>query len=154
MGDRPRTSRKRSGSRKRPEPPTFFLDECIDCDSIAQVLEDAGVPVERHRDHYEPGALDVDWIGPVSTSEWVILTADRRQRINQLELEAIVTAKARQFVIRGKDLSGQEMASRVGKHVKRMSNIAHSEPAPFVAHVTKERVKVMAKARALRKRLG
>ena len=110
--------------------------------------------MERHRDHYEPGALDVDWIGPVSTSEWVILTADRRQRINQLELEAIVTAKARQFVIRGKDLSGQEMAGRVGKHVKRMANIAHSEPAPFVAHVTKERVKVMAKSRALRKRLS
>lgn len=154
MGARRKTSKKRSGSRKQPDPAVFFLDECIDCDSLAQTLEDSGVQVERHRDHYAPGTLDVDWIGPVTAKGWIIFTADKRQRMNHLELEAIVNAKARQFVIRGKNLSGQEMASRARKHVKRMSNIAHSEPAPFVAHVTKGRVKVVEKARSLRKRLG
>lgn len=151
MGGRRGKSKRRSGSKTQLEPPTFFLDECVDCASLAEALVNAGARVERHRDHFEPGTPDVELLDPVSARGWLFLTADKRQKIRALERQALVEAGARQFVLRGKGLTGQELGRRAASHIKRMSNIARSEPAPFVAHVTKGAVKVVAKSRALRK---
>lgn len=147
------TSKKRSGSRKRqPDPPTIFLDECVDCDSLADALTSAGVPVERHRDRFAPATPDVDWLGPVSQRGWVILTKDKRQRRTPLEVAAIADANAREFVIRGAGLKGDEIAERAVANLKRITNVSRSQTAPFIAHVTKTGVRVVEQPRSLRTR--
>ena len=153
MAGQPVTSKKRSGSRRQqPDPPTIFLDECVDCGSLADALTDAGVQVERHRDHFAPATPDVDWLGPVSQNGWVILTKDKRQRRIPLEIAAIAEADAREFVIRGAGLTGDEIAERAVANLKRITNVSRSQPAPFIAHITKTGVRVVERPRSLRSR--
>lgn len=146
-------SKKQSASRRRPEPPVIFLDECVDTKSLATALLAQGVTVERHRDHFAQGVLDVDWIPIVSTRGWVILTADKRQRRTALEIAAIVEAEARVFVVRAKGLSGEQMGALVAGQVKRIVNVANGQPAPFVAYVSRSGVAVIDQRRSMRRRV-
>ncbi len=136
--------------KKPPEKLPVFLDECIDCESLAAALQQSGARVERFREHFAPGTPDSAWIGWVSRKGWIILTADRRQRLRPLEAALLTSSRARQFVLVGKTRTGSEMAERAKKHIRRIVNIASSQEPPFIACITKDKVYVKETARSLR----
>lgn len=81
----------------------FFIDRQIDGDDLFQLLSDAGMKVERHRDHFEHDADDDTWIMHAGSVHWVIITAD--SKIEDDHIEAICKSKA-QVVILTDNTSG------------------------------------------------
>ncbi|MTJ09777.1 hypothetical protein [Anabaena sp. UHCC 0204] len=46
----------------QPQSITFFIDRCLGKKSIPETLRTAGITIEIHDDHFDKGALDVDWL--------------------------------------------------------------------------------------------
>lgn len=144
-------SRKPSGlNNPSPDPLVFFLDECTDGLSIAEPLSAAGLEIRRHRDHFQSGTPDDVWIPAVASRGWVILTLDSQQFIRPLEIRQLFLSGAREFVIRGKGIKGAERASRVIANRRRIANICASQPAPFIAYITRNSVEVKYRARDMK----
>ena len=76
-----------------PQSITFFIDRCLGKKSIPETLRTAGVTIEIHDDHFDKGALDVDWLPQVGEKGWIVLTKDDRISKNQLERIKIYTNK-------------------------------------------------------------
>ena len=107
--------------------------------------------VEIHDDHFHPAAADEEWLLEVGRRGWVVLTKDSRIRYRAPALAAIRASAVRLFVLTAGDLQGFEMAAIFGKALSRISRVATSQPAPFIARVTKAgAVSVLLSARQLR----
>jgi len=119
---------------------TFFTDRDLG-HRFAQLLLDAGVRVERHDDHFQPTTPDDEWIAAVASRGWVALTRDARIRYSPLALRVLKQSKARLFVLVGK-LTTTDAAGVFLKRRTRIERLAETEPAPFIAKVRRDGVKV------------
>jgi len=132
-----RKSKKRSGVKRRDEPPLiFFVDECLGRHDVAEALTAAGAVVEPHHKHFAPGTPDPDWLPIVGTHGWVILTKDRHVRRRPLELNAILASGARAFVLTSADMRGPEQAALFASVLPRIRRLCR-QPGPFIATITR-----------------
>jgi hypothetical protein len=99
-------------------------------------LSAAGAVVELPRDHFPPGAQDVDWLPVVGAKRWVVLTKDRYIRRRQLELEALMNARVRAFVLIAADLTGPDQADVFVKALPKMTRICRATRGPLVGAVS------------------
>lgn len=139
------TSKRRSGTssaRRRPDV-TFFLDRCLDSESLATALRATGAKVQRHREHFRGEAPDEEWLPAVGRRGWVVLTNDKSIRRNQLERDALIVAGVKAFVMTTGNLSGEEAATVWVRHLSKICNLSICKPAPFIAHVTRNSVRIM-----------
>lgn len=79
----------------------FFTDRDLGL-QFPQILRDAGLSVERHRDYFQPDCPDDVWLKEVAAKGWVALTHDARIRYKPNELAAVVHHKATLLVVVGK----------------------------------------------------
>src|SRR6266851_9832119 len=92
-----------------PEEIIFFIDRSLGRKVIPGALQKAGERVKAHDDLYPQDTKDPVWLRGVGKQGWVVLTKDKRIRHRNLELEALMNAKVRAFVLASKgDLQGQE----------------------------------------------
>ena len=78
----------------------FFTDRDLGL-QFPGILRDAGLSVERHRDHFPADCEDDVWLREVAARGWIALTHDGRIRYKPNELAAIVEYKATLLVIVG-----------------------------------------------------
>ena len=139
-------SKKRSGTstarRKRPHV-TFFLDRCLESHSLIDALTGEGADIQRHSALFAVDAPDTERLPEVGRRGWVVLSKDKHIRRNELERQAFLGANVRAIILTAGELTGREMAALFVKHLRKMSNMAVSEPAPFVASVTGSEVRIM-----------
>jgi predicted nuclease of predicted toxin-antitoxin system len=69
--------------------PTFFTDRDLGT-RFPDILRNAGLSVERHRDHFLPNAADEQWLELVGTKKWIAVTHDARIRYKPNELDAVI----------------------------------------------------------------
>jgi hypothetical protein len=74
-------------------------------------LVQQGIKHERHGHHFSPGAQDTAWLPFVGEKGWILITKDKRIRFNDLEKEAVVASKVREFYFTSGSFSGSEMAT-------------------------------------------
>jgi predicted nuclease of predicted toxin-antitoxin system len=117
---------------------TFFIDRCLGSKRIAQVLRDAGLTVATHEEHFEPDALDVDWLPDVGDRGWVVLTKDANISKNQLERMAVTRSEVRMFILASQNLSGAEMAEIFQRVAVTLQSFSRNHPEPFIAKVYKD----------------
>lgn len=122
--------------------PTFFVDRCTG-KGVARALREAGANVEHHDDHFAVDAADVDWIPVVTSRGWLILTKDKNIRRRASERHAVVTASARIITLSSGSMTGAEMASLVVTNLQDIEALAATEPAPFVAVLDREGLRVV-----------
>lgn len=67
---------------------------------------------------------------------------DRWIRHRPLERAAVVATRARVFALTGGNLTGEQMASILSVHLRRMQGIALTQEPPFIAKVTRTRITV------------
>jgi len=67
---------------------------------------------------------------------------DKRVRRVALEREALVAAGVRAFVLTSGNLTGPEMAGIFASHVQQMARLSIGHPAPFVASVSRARIRL------------
>lgn len=137
-------SRKRSAtsSPSLPDELVFFIDRSLGRRYVAEALRARGALVEIHDDHFPADARDQDWLLEVGRRGWVVLMKDKRIRRVKLELEALLTANVRAFVLTSGNLTGPEMADVFVRHLRRIAALAVSRPPPFVAGVGRTRISI------------
>jgi predicted nuclease of predicted toxin-antitoxin system len=120
-----------------PDQPTFFIDRSLGRHIVATALRQAGLEVEVHDDHFPPDAKDQEWLSEVGVRGWVVLTKDKRIKHRLLEMNAVLSARARVFTLTAGDLQGQEMASIFLRALPKIQRYIAANAAPFIARVTK-----------------
>lgn len=60
------------------EPIVFYIDRCLGR-KLGQTLQEQGLTIALHDDHFTQNALDVDWLPEVGQRGWVVLTKDARR---------------------------------------------------------------------------
>lgn len=120
----------------RSKPTVFFIDRSLGNRLVADALRECGATIELHRDHFAADAEDSDWIAEVGLRGWIILTKDKWIRHRPLERAALVATHGRLFALTSGNLSGEDAARILARHLERMTRIAASERPPFLARVS------------------
>lgn len=116
---------------------TFYLDENLGS-TFAKTLIDAGLTVEFHKNYFSPGTPDTIWIPDISQRGWIGVTLDINTRFNPLEIEAIVTSKARILQLRvGKNGTHPILAKNFVQTMPKIIDFLKNNPAPCLATITR-----------------
>jgi hypothetical protein len=122
----------------QPEDFVLFLDENIcNCRPILAILDRLGIPYERHLSSFPAGTPDENWLSRVGKEGWILLTTDKSIRWNELERNAVVRHRVREFVFSSGNLSGPDMARALELAIPKMKRLIRRQSAPFIATVTK-----------------
>ncbi|HWY43356.1 MAG TPA: hypothetical protein VNX66_07665 [Candidatus Sulfotelmatobacter sp.] len=126
-----------SSSSKPPERPVFFIDRSLGKNVISQALRNAHCEVKVHDELFPQDAPDEEWLREVGRNGWIVLTKDKNIRFRELEKQALISSKARAFVLTARDVTGPEMAEIFVKALPKMLRILERTPGPFLARVTR-----------------
>jgi predicted nuclease of predicted toxin-antitoxin system len=136
-----------SGASSKPPELVFFIDRSLGKHKVARALRQAGVRVEIHDDHFAPDAKDADWLRVAGERRWIVLTKDDRIRYRPHEKSAMLSSRARVFILTNRNLSGDEMAEIFVKMLPKMQKLALTARSGFVATLNRNTVRVVAEAR-------
>jgi len=142
MGARRLKSKKQSDTSSeagRPEPVTFFIDECLG-KGVSTALEKAGAVVRGYSGNIAIGTSDKDWLARVGKQNWVVLTKDKNIRHHIAERDALIAAKVKAFVLTSGNLTGSEMADIFVANLDKITARANETAPPFIAKVTRNNV--------------
>lgn len=129
---------------RSPDAPTFFVDRSLGSKLVPEALKASSLRVERLDDHFAPNCPDVEWLPEVARRGWIVLTRDQNLRWRPLERHIVVEAGLRVFVVRAKDLSGPQIVEILLTRMPAMLSLVASRAAPYVVHVRRDGLKVMA----------
>jgi len=87
--------------------------------AIGRRLEEEGLQVELHNDHFSQGTQDAEWLPVVGRRGWIVLTKDTRIRYRPNEKQALLAAGVRAFAFTSGSLSGAEMSDAIVKALPR-----------------------------------
>ncbi|MEA2465495.1 MAG: hypothetical protein QOJ98_3242 [Acidobacteriota bacterium] len=111
----------------------YFTDRDLGL-QFPKILEDAGLAVERHRDHFAPDAADEQWLALVGRKGWVALTHNSRIRYTPNEKQAVMSHGVRLLVIIGQAPYPELAKSFVATRARIETFLQKHEP-PFIAKV-------------------
>jgi predicted nuclease of predicted toxin-antitoxin system len=144
-------STKRSAAKTPRRPhraPILYVDECLGR-GIALRLQSEGHEAKPFDEF--AGKRDVDFLPIIGERGWVLVTKDKNIRRNQLEVEAILNAGVRAFVITATNLNHQQIADLVSKAIPRIARISQQR-GPFVYNITSTGIVSQISRRTLRRR--
>jgi hypothetical protein len=104
--------------------------------AIGRRLQEEGIQVELHDDHFSQGTPDADWLPVVGQHGWIVLTKDTRIRYRPNEKQALLAAGVRAFAFTSGSLPGAEMSEAIVKALPRIRKLLTSHPRAFVARIT------------------
>jgi len=115
----------------------LFVDEGMGRYVVPEAIRAAGVRAEVHRDHFQAGTPDSEWIEEVTKRGWVIVGKDKGHRFEPLEMLAIQRSGARLFTLASGKRSGPENAQAIVKALGAMSRFDATHTPPYVARITR-----------------
>jgi hypothetical protein len=126
----------------QPDDPIFFLDRCLGKKIVAERLRSSGLRVEVHADHFpqtesSPEEHDGTWLVTAGRKGWVILTKDEKIRRNQIELAALLSARAPTFASTAGNLTGDQLADSFLAAMPQIRRFLKRHRPPFVATVSR-----------------
>jgi predicted nuclease of predicted toxin-antitoxin system len=117
----------------------FFVDRSLGRRIITDALREAGEDVRVHDDHFPQDAKDEVWLAAVGKQGWVVLTKDKNIRYRAVELQALIAANVRAFVLTARgDLSGAEVGQIFVKALPGMKRLCETTKPPFIARVSRD----------------
>lgn len=106
----------------------------MDYDEVVEALERTGIRFQRHRNHFRGYVPDTELLRKVGKRRWILITADKRQRVRPLERQLILHFKIREFVFTSASVGNiGELLVRVRK---KMRNLCSRHEGPFVASIS------------------
>ena len=112
---------------------TFFTDRDLGL-AFPRILEEAGLQVEMHRDHFPPACPDPVWLEEVGKRGWIALTHDQRIRYKPNELAAVIDYRVVLLVLVGKAPFAELAHSFVSTYDRTRRFLQDSEQ-PMIAKV-------------------
>jgi predicted nuclease of predicted toxin-antitoxin system len=121
-----------------PEPSVrLFIDRDLWSRHLDAALLAAGIPFERHRDHFDDDVEDPDWLRAVGARGWVVLTRDQNIRRRPNELTAVRLARMHVFALTSGNLSAAETSQLVIAARPRIRSAVHETAPPMLWSVTR-----------------
>src|SRR5258707_7234289 len=152
MGAKHRKSKKRSSTstpkEKQLRRTTFFLERSLGGSLVLEELRKAGVKVEPHQARFRHNTPDIEWLAVVGEKKWVVLMRDQNIGRRPLELEALLQAGVRSFVLVEGQLPDRENAKILIKAIPRMLAMISEHQFPFIARVRRDSSVVLWKTQA------
>ena len=111
----------------------YFTDRDLGLQFPA-ILKNAGLTVERHRDHFAPDATDEQWLAFVGAKGWVALTHNSRIRYTPNERDAVISHGVRLLIIIGQ-APHPELAQSFVATRRRIEGFLERHEPPFIAKV-------------------
>lgn len=122
-----------------PPDPEFFADRNLGKKFVARLTE-AGFTVYAHDDSFGQKTDDVDWIPKVSEKGWIILTGDKTQARDVLEIACHIKSGSRTFISGGKMTSGEFSEVLVNNKHRLLQYIGRAERRrtnPYIVRVSR-----------------
>src|SRR2546426_2494808 len=142
MGARRQRSKKRSStstlSEKQLKRTTFFLERSFGGKLVLDELRKAGLKVEPHQARFRHNTPDIEWLAVVGEKKWIVLMRDQNIGRRPLELEALLRAGVRSFVLVEGQLPDRENAKILTKAIPRMFEMISEHRYPFIARVRRD----------------
>lgn len=91
------------------------------------------------------------WLPAVGAQGWIVLTKDKNIRRNVLEIEAILNAGVRAFVLTATELRKEQQAEILLKAMPKISRLSRQR-GPFIFNITRMGYFAPISTRALRRR--
>ena len=136
MKPRRKKSRKRSGAsstdERRLSDAVFYLDESIHSRVLVKELRAAGANVEHAGGAFPFGSADSLWLTGCGDRGWIVLMRDNRVRYRLLERIALEQAGVAAFVFTEGTATAADTAVTIVRLIRKMANMAISEPKPFL----------------------
>ena len=111
----------------------FFTDRELGR-QVPDLLEAAGIRVERHRDHFADTAADEEWITAVAARGWIAVTHDKAISRRPNEREAVITAGLGLLIVVGA-APHAELAGNFVRTMPRIESFLRRHEVPFIARV-------------------
>ena len=111
----------------------FFTDRDLG-KQFPAILQQAGLDVERHDDHFAENTRDEEWLEVIGQQGWIAITHDSRIRYKPNELAAVVANRVALLVIVGHAPFPELAHSFVGTRI-RIERFLSKHMAPFIAKV-------------------
>lgn len=91
-----------------------------------------GAQVHHAGEAFPFATPDEDWLAACGDRQWFVLTRDKHIRHRILEREALQVHGVGAFAFTGGQATGSDTADGVARVLRKMANIAVSEPRPFI----------------------
>jgi len=116
----------------------LYLDENLhNCQPVLEALNLAEIRYERHGTHFRQGTPDSIWLPFVGRNGWILITKDKNIRYNELEKDAIIQYRLREFYFVSGNLNKHDMAQILTTALPEIRRLCQKEPPPFIASITK-----------------
>lgn len=86
----------------------YFIDRALG-KSIGKALQDLGVKIEFHKDHFKPDSPDTEWLPIVSKKGWIVLTKDENIGKTNIEIKSFADCQGRVFVLVARNLNREKI---------------------------------------------
>jgi hypothetical protein len=142
MGAKRRKSKKQSTTstlnEKQLKRTTFFLERSFGGSLILAELRKAGLKVVPHQARFRHNTPDIEWLKVVGEKKWVVLMRDQNIGRRPLELEALLQARAKAFVLVEGQLPDRENAKVLVNAIPRMFKMIDEYHLPFIARLRRD----------------
>ena len=113
--------------------PVFFTDRDLG-NSVPELLQEAGVNVKKHSDHFPDDVKDSDWLTQVGQKGWFCLTHDKRIRYKSNEKDAVMRAGVGLFILVG-HAPHRELANNFINTLHKVESFIKKHERPFIAKI-------------------
>jgi hypothetical protein len=110
------------------------VDECLGR-HVPRELAAARYDIRPWYEHFA-GKDDVEWLPAIGERGWILLTKDKDIRRRPLEIEAILNAGVRAFVLTATELRREEQSEILLKAMPKIQRICR-RPGPFIYNITR-----------------
>ena len=105
---------------------------------VAAALRDAGLKVETHATWFRHDTPDEIWLTVVGYFEWVVLKRDKGIGKNVIELDALLDAGVKSFVMASGQLKDVENAAIFIQSLSKIFEMIDANDFPFIAKVFRD----------------
>ena len=125
-----------------PDAPVFFIDADLSDKWFFRVLEEAGIPFERHDDHFKPGTDDLDWLAKAGQEGWVVLSHNKKLRKLTAQTERLMEAGVRAIMLIGdpgpnppgeRSVFTRDLAENLVRTLPQILKFLKRHPGPWIA---------------------
>jgi hypothetical protein len=122
-----------------PHKPTLFIDRNSGGRTFRNRIEDYGIVVALHDDHFGVTTDDTEWLNEVGKRGWIMITGDTMISRSPLFLLKLRQSAARVFILNGLNGASPEgKAQCIISSYERIIKICQTHDAPLLWRINKD----------------
>lgn len=102
---------------------------------VIEELRKAGAKVEPHWNRFRHDTEDTEWLAVVGEKKWIVLMGDKAIGRRALELEALLEARVKAFVLTRGGIPAFEQAKMLTDALPQMLRMVEEIRFPFLAKI-------------------